>query len=327
VFGSLFTLSLLALPFLKGTRRIWGLALASHLGIFVWYWISHQDRYLQAALPWMAAGTAATLALVFRQGIAARVTASLLIALQIVWGADVAFIPAHVFLGVPLKAVVDLFSRTPGKPVPDRPTYTDALVGIGRTLPPKSKALLHDMHARLGLGAQAVTDCNLHQGGISYLRTPTPREVYDLFSSFGVTHIVYNSGSQAREADTLGAELVFYNFLQRATKSPVSADGWLIAAMPKEPPDAPAPDPVLVVTCGKGPPQGLYHLANLAIPAMDPKTPAPSPMNPPGQAMGELVSAANAVAQDHACPRLPAGVEAGFVRVGHREPYVLWIRK
>src|SRR5262249_18021342 len=73
VFGSLFTLMLPVLLFLRGTRRIWFLAAATMVGVFIWFWTYHQDRYLQALVPWMAAVTAAGLALAWRAGRAARV--------------------------------------------------------------------------------------------------------------------------------------------------------------------------------------------------------------------------------------------------------------
>jgi hypothetical protein len=327
VFGSLFTLSLLAMPFLKGTRRLWALYGATHLGIFVWYWTHHQDRYLQAALPWMTAATVAVLALVWRQGLAARLAAGALVALQIVWGADVFFMPGHVFLGVPARAAIDLISRGPGKIEKDRFVYTDAFVGVGRSLPPASKVLIHEFHPHLGVNAPSVTDCPFHQGGISYLRTPTPRQVYDQLSGYGVTHLVYKT-SQAREPDVLGGEIVFANFLQRYAGAPKSVEGWQVAAMPKEaPPPGGAPDPVLVFTCGKGLVPGLYHLADLKVPAIEKGKPAPKPFKPAAGDAAALVAEAQAVAQDHGCPSLPAGVEGAFVRVATRDPFAIWVRR
>ena len=99
-------------PFLKPTRRLWGLYAIAHGGVLVWFWVHHQDRYLQAALPWMAAahrgGAGARVA---AGGRAARVGLGALVALQIVWGADVYFMPGHVFLGVPAKTSIDLLSH------------------------------------------------------------------------------------------------------------------------------------------------------------------------------------------------------------------------
>ena len=327
VFGSLFTFSLAALPFLKHTKRIWGLYGATHLGILVWYWTHHQDRYLQAAMPWMAAATVAVLGLVWRQGLGPRLAAGALVALQLVWGADVYFMPAHAYLGVPARAVIDLVSHGPGKIDRDRFVYADAFVAIGRALPLPAKVLIHEYHPHLGVNAPSVTDCPYHQGGISYLRTPTPRQVYEQLSGYGITHLVYRTG-QAREPDTLAGEIVFANFVQRHAGAPQSVEGWLVSAMPREaPPPGAAPDPVLVVSCGKGLAPGLYHLADLTVPAIEKGKPVPAPFKPSGNDAAPLVGEAMAVAQDHACPGPPAGVEAAFVRVATRDPFAIWVRK
>jgi hypothetical protein len=96
--------------------------------------------------------------------------------------------------------------------------------------------------------------------------------------------------------------------------------------MPKEAPlPGSAPDPVLVVSCGKGLPPGLYHLADLTVPSLD-KKPAPHGQSPLTQPIAELVPTAMALAQDQGCA-LPTGAEASFVRAGARDPYTIWVRK
>ena len=262
VFGSLFSLTLLALPLLRPSRRLWGLYAIAHAGVLIWFWVHHLDRYLQAAMPWMAAGTAAALGLAWRAGRAARVGVGVLVALQIVWGADVYFMPGHAFVGVPARTSIDLLSHRSGEATRDRWVFHDNLVAVGRALPPASKLLIHEFHPRLGLEAAAVTDCPYHQGGISYRETPTPREVYDQLSGFGVTHLAYRAG-QAREPDTLAGEIVFANFVTRYTGPPRAIEGWWLAAMPGRAPEpGHAPDPVLVLTCGRGLAPGLYRLAD-----------------------------------------------------------------
>ena len=327
VFGSLFSLSLLPLPFLKPSRRLWGLYAIAHAGVFIWFWVHHLDRYLQAALPWMAAGTAAALALAWHAGgRAARVGLGTLVALQVVWGAGVYFMPGHVFVGVPAKASIDLLSHRSGETTRDRWVFHDSLVAVGRALPPASKLLIHEFHPRLGLEAAAVTDCPYHQGGISYAATPTPREVYDQLSGFGVTHVAYRGG-QAREPDTLAGEIVFDHFVTRYAGPPRSVDGWWLAAMPvRRPEPGHAPDPVLVVTCGRGLPAGLYHLADLEVPALSAARAAPLPFEPAGPDAGALAPAAMAAAVDPFCPPPPALWTSFSKAAVARDPYVIWIR-
>ena len=83
------------------------------------------------------------------------------------------------------------------------------------------------------------------------------------------------------------------------------------------------------MTCSKGQAAGLYHLADLTVPELEKGKPAPRPfvVAPAGGDLAALVPEARAVAQDHGCKTLPAGVEAGFVQVGTRDPYAIWVRK
>ncbi|APR76931.1 Hypothetical protein A7982_02278 [Minicystis rosea] len=326
VFGSLFTLSLGLLPFLKGTRRLWGLFVATEIGVFAWYWTHHQDRYLQAALPWMAAATAAVLALAWRQGIAARVGVGAALALQIVWGADVYFMPGHAYIGVPAKASIDLLTRTPGRASADRLTFTDPFVGLGRVVPKNATLLVHDYHPHLGVGVPTVADCPYHQGGISYLRTPTARQVYDQLKSYGVTHLVWRNVAP-REPDTLAGEIVFLDFIQHYGGTAKSVEGFMLSTMPAAaPPPGNPPDPVMVYSCGKGLRAGLYHLADLAIPALE-KSREPRPYAPLNGDPVAMAKDAKAIVHDLACTTMPKGLEAGFVRTGQRDPWAVWIRR
>ncbi len=65
-FGSLLLIALALAPF--APRRRWALSmgLLAWAGVPVWYWTHHQDRYLQALAPWMAAVVVALFVLVWR---------------------------------------------------------------------------------------------------------------------------------------------------------------------------------------------------------------------------------------------------------------------
>ena len=328
VFGSLFTFALFALPILKGTKRLWGLFAATHLGIFIWFWTHHQDRYLQAAMPLMAAATASVLALVWNAGVVTRVLAGGLVGLQIVWGSDVYFMPAHIYTSISAKASIDMLSR-PAHPVKkDRFVFPDPLAGVGRYLPKGSKPLLHDWHTRAGLGHAAVADCPYHQGGISYARTPTTREVYAQLASYGVTHVIDRAG-QPREPDTLAGEMAFHNFVYRTMGTPKTVDGWLVSKMAAvAPPAGNTPDPVFVHSCGRGLKPGLYHLADLTVPTIVKGKRDPRPYKASPRDAMLLVREARAVAVENSCRTpLPKGTEGLFVKVAQRDPYQIWLRR
>ena len=144
VFGSLFTLTIVALPFLRGVRRVWVLVIAAHVGVAVWWATSHQDRYLQAIVPWMAATTAATLVVVWRSHPFARFGLIPLVGLQMVWGGDVYFIPTHGVMGqTPTKAVIDLLSTGYKKNYQERFRPFGDFYAIGRTMPKGANVLIH----------------------------------------------------------------------------------------------------------------------------------------------------------------------------------------
>ena len=80
-FGSLFTLSILWLPFLRHAKRTWALFIATQLGVFAWFAFSHVERYLQLLIPWMACVVVAALVMAWRQGRLARVPLLALVAM------------------------------------------------------------------------------------------------------------------------------------------------------------------------------------------------------------------------------------------------------
>src|SRR5213076_905024 len=92
LFGSLFTLTTPCLLLLRGARRVIWLNAMAMASVFMWYLLSHYDRYLQDTLPWMVAATASALLLIWRQGGWARYAIAPLLVLQGVWGSDVPFI-------------------------------------------------------------------------------------------------------------------------------------------------------------------------------------------------------------------------------------------
>ena len=95
MFGTLFSLTIIWLPFLRKSRRVWAVLLMTHLGVFCWYFLSHIERYLQALGPWMAAVVAAAVILAWHRGLWARILVGSVVLLQVVWGADAPFYPTH----------------------------------------------------------------------------------------------------------------------------------------------------------------------------------------------------------------------------------------
>jgi len=331
VFGSLFTLSLACLPFLGKRPRLWALFASVHLGIFIWYWTHHQDRFLQAAMPWMAAGTAATFALIWQVGRSARVALGALVGLQIVWGGDVYFIPGHAMSKLPQISVMELFSEGYKRNYQKRFHVFSPFSDIGLALPRGARVLVHDMHLRVGLGAAAVSDASAHQGGISYGRLKSAREVYDLLSGLGVTHIVRDY-TKSTGVDTLAGDLRFFEFISRHTKEVKRASLLSLLAMPAAPPPAePGSDVVAILDCSRGYHTGLYHLSALTGPVFGPRRnvrPRPFDKATRGeQDDARLIEAAAFLVVNPACHKTAESLStASFTMVATRKPYKLWVR-
>jgi hypothetical protein len=330
VFGSLFTILLLALPFLRGTKRVWWLYGAAQLGVGVWYWTSHQDRYLQAIMPWMAAGTAAAMALVWRAGLPARIGLVWVVGAQLLWGAGVLFIPAHVMVGVPAKTVIDLLGAGHRQNYAKRFQIYSPYQDIAAHLKPKSKVLVHDHHVHLGIEAASVTDSPWEQGAISYGRLANRRALYDLYTSLGVTHILF-ANTKSTGNDSIAGDLRFFQFVLEVGVDRVHHGGFTLVKMPPKPPAATADQDVAALTCGRSPRSGLYRLEDLRVPVWVSKSagyPAPRTPGPPnGKSATELLAHAGFAVVETPCQSMPAELRGAFTKATTRGTQMeLWIR-
>jgi hypothetical protein len=331
VFGSLFTLTILALPFLRGVRRIWVLAFAAHVGVAVWWSSSHQDRYLQAIVPWMAAATAATLAVIWRSHRFARFALLPLVALQLVWGGDVYFIPTHAILGQPpSKAVIDLLSTGYQKNYEDRFRPYGDIYAIGRTMPKGAKVLLHEIHGHVGIRADAVSDALPLQYGIDYGRLSSPRAMYDLYDGMGITHIVWGTRTSMKW-DSIASDLVYHHFVTHHALEPRQFGGLTIARMPTTPPATHFTARVAFFGCNTTYASGLYELRDLTVPAgSHPKDKYPTPRIPEGtherNAPQTLIDQSGFVVFEPCHAPLPP-LTALFDHAVSRDTVELWIRK
>ena len=266
VFGFLFTLLLPALLFTRGTRRAWLLALATHLGILVWYVTSHQDRYLQALLPWMAAVVAAGLVLLWRQGIFQKVSALVLVFTQLIWGGDVYFLKTHGMIGDnPLKSTTDFiasgFYANKNEALYDRRLRTwGGLQDVGKEIPKGSVVLLHDIQERMSLGHVAVKDELGWQGLISYPHLGSPERALSQLKQLGVTHIVWRTSRGGLPRRQFASEAVFAEMMNRYTGPTKQVGSYFISELlpPSAPPTEGSDSRILVLSCGPEPLPGLY---------------------------------------------------------------------
>ncbi len=244
VIGSLVTLLLPILPFLRGTKRVWAIAIWIHVGIIAWFNLLPQDRYLQAVMPIMAAFTAAILVLAWRQRV--RVALVGLVALQIVWGGDVYFLYRN-----QLKNVVQLFAASHGGDMDARLRTMGGWNDIGDALPADARLLVHEVHPHLGSNVVTIPDFQTWMFGISYGLMKSPRDVWERYREMGITHVFWR-GTKSRAWDSLAGDIMFFTFARQYTVNvKVLKKRATIGEMPETPPpDASGfPDRVAVLTC------------------------------------------------------------------------------
>lgn len=263
VLGSLFTLSMLCLPFLRAPLRLWLTYLGVMVAIVAWYLTTHQDRYLQAWMPAMVACTVATLGLVWaRRDRLLRGLVVVLVAAQIIWGADVPFFPTHNLLhDSPLRVVSNFiasgFLKTPNR----LRLYGDEGL-VAERLPKDAKLLVHESTLHLGFGVRAVSD--QWQGRLSYAVLASPRAIHDELADMKVTHIGWQQKMSGW--NSLGSNLAFLGFALNHGVAPEALGIYTIAGFPSVPPSAPFNDQVAMLGCGNPYPNGFYGVAQMVVP-------------------------------------------------------------
>lgn len=284
VFGSLFTL---LTPCLLLARRVpgrlWALVGLGHAALIPWYWLNHQDRYLQTLMPWLAAATAAMVVLLWREhGRLVRAGVVTLVGLQIVWGGDAYFFQTQVFVGSPQKWVLGLFEGGYRGSRDHRFETQRPWPEVGSHLPAGSRVLLHDIDRHLGLGHQAVLDLVPWQFGIDYGAQRSPAEVHDLLTSMGVSHL-YWPRSRRYDTENLAADLMFFDFVINRAEPLAHFDLGHLAAMPETRPPETFDDATVAITCEEPLAPGLYRAADLWVTSYGRgEEPYPAPRVPAG---------------------------------------------
>lgn len=343
VIGSLLTLLLLCLPALRRTGRLWLLIFYIHAGIFAWYWVHHQDRYLQGLMPLMAAALAACILLVWRTAWwPGRALVAALVGLQIVWGGDVWFIQTHAMIKAPIKEVADLFaegfrSRDRGLDALDRRLRVQQQwQDVGRATPEGARLLLHDINAHLGTRRQVVSDRKAWQLGIDYGLLRSPAEVHALYRSLGVTHVVFDA-DKSIGWDSLAGDLRFHEYASAHLGDRRQVGGFVVAALPAEPPVTRQNDVALLLTCRGAFEPGLHPLAQLATPVHGPaadRYEQPVRRLSSAEQAVSLAAHASFLVQETRChPKLPPELTKQFSRLVARHgfkqgrDYVLHLRR
>jgi hypothetical protein len=310
VFGSLFTLLIPVLAFFRARQRLWLMIAGIHLAIVVWFVTSHQDRFLQALLPWMAACTAAMLVLAWRGGRLVRCGVATLVIFQILWGGDVLFLRSHSMIGdSPFKNLIDYVALGhSGKFEDRRRLHGGSLQSVGERLPQHAKVLIHERHDRLGMMAETVSDTVGWQGAVDYTLLETPNDTVDLWRKLGTTHVMWWPDRGGMSPEELAREAGFARAIDQWGDGPEDiGDKRLgkLMANPKNSTLAAQPTRIAWLGCGGDPHLGIFTPKGLAA-----RKPEGRLSEEPVHAapLGEL-TAANALVLRPSCGYL-SGVES-----------------
>jgi hypothetical protein len=333
VFGSLFTLFVPWLLLLRGTRKVWLLVAGIHVAVFTWYWVHHQDRYLQAILPIMAAATAAIVILIFRQlRSLGRLSAGVLITVQLAVAADCYFLPTHAMTGSAVKRVVELLGMGHTGKFGERFGIEVKMTALGERLPPGAKVLFHEQQSHLGAGHASVQDTGFWVYGIDYGRSGSPAAMHRLLKDLGITHI-FHSTTKSLGMDTLAGDFMFFDYVYRRAQHPQQFEGSRLVDVPDTLSDSSFADRAVVLNCASGYHASLHQVAALALPAYGPKSrtgfPSLEETSQRSQA-SKWFDMADFVAADPKCD--VDSVLSDFIKVAERPKrgkvaaYNLWVR-
>jgi hypothetical protein len=321
VFGFLFTLTLPILLLAPRAGRARALAAAALLGVFIWYWTYHQDRYLQELLPWMVGCTAVALICAWSAGLVARIGVVLLIALQLVWGNDVPWFPTHAMMNdVPAIRALRLLSSTFRGDVRSRFEFDTGFEGLDRTLPKDAYVVLHQEYLRLGLNRRAMQDSLRLQAGIDYTQLARPDRVDDFLKKLGATHLVWARAATPNREIPLSGELVFFGYALRYGEDRHAVGGWEVAKLPARRPPPREPGTIAYVGCNSGVDVSLSEIDRVAAAGGVPGV-------GPGDARA-LVAAAEYVVVEVRCQsRVTPQDMAPFIEAPHWGDFTLWVRR
>lgn len=334
VFGSLFTILWPCLLVFPKMRRSWALVAWSESAIFIWYWVHHQDRYLQALMPLMAAVVAAVLITTFRElSRITRVAVAALVGVQLLVGADVYFIATHAMTGSAVRRVVDLLGMGHKGKYEERFEIEHKFTALDKALPKYARILFHEQQSHLGSARESVQDTPLWQFGIEYGKQETPKDMQALMEWLGVTHIYINPG-KSLAMDSLAGDFMFFDYVYNRTKKIREIDGERIAEVPDHYRGGKFNDQVVLMDCKKSISAGRYRVRDLRQPPFGPLNKrAPKPIEStenPDVALEWMLDSGFLGLESHC--HVPRQVESRFRKVAERPrkgpivAYDLWIR-
>jgi hypothetical protein len=328
--GSLFTLTLPLILFLKRPKRLAWAGVAGMAALFLWAYTFQVDRHLQTFLPLLVACTAAVIVRAWEQGWLARIGLIPLVGLQILWGADaIAYNAGSRINGAfaLIKAGYD------GRRDDARMSFRQNFRDVGAALPPNAKVIEHRYRPNLGIDRDIYLDWAGSQGLFYYEDLPGPQATWKRYKDLGMTHIIHLPGHGP--GMTKHEEILFQEFLYRYCPSKKRIGMFEVIEIPASSPP-PDHEEIAVSIGANGYRDGLYHVMNMnayeAMPGQFVKYPNADealPADGPGQrAMIERADAVILGASPKMDPEARAAIDRNFTQiVSYSRNFVLYLRR
>jgi hypothetical protein len=259
--GMLFGVVCLALPLVRPPRRLLGAVALVYTAVFVWYFIHHNDRYLQAILPVQAAALAAIVSRLWSTGLLLRAMILPLVAVQSWAAAEVFYFPnRHAWM----RDLEQRFSAPFRGATIAKQDYFLGWPQLGRSLPRNAKLLVHEQHIHLGVNRPVVADWIQWQGAINYGRLKGHGSMTKLLHKLGVTHITLVP-AHATGWDSLASDLMFFSYVYAPGRKRQTIGSREVVTVPSTR-ERDVDDWVAVLSCGHGYQTGFYRRSRLTVP-------------------------------------------------------------
>jgi hypothetical protein len=325
VFGFLFTLSLPLLLLLRRSGKIWVLTAGVFVGVMVWFWTYHQDRYLQALLPWMVVVTACVFIGAWNTGRPARIGVVAMIAVQLIWGGDVPFISTRLGRDNAMMKAMHTLSSTFRGDETDRIDPRTGWEKVSAALPASSVALLHLTQLRLGLEHPVVTDNPRWNAALLPGQLEGPRAAWQQLRDWGVTHMILGGDRCEPDDLNLRSELATHDLALNSNAGTQWVDGKNIVTLSAQEPRRTSFGDVFFSGCttrGRVPWSEIDHTV-----AIDGTYPGWTNPNLPTVTDQMFDGLQYAVIDDRCSIAIPSSVSAQWQRVSRWKQVSLWVRK
>jgi len=266
--GSLFTLLLPTLLFLRPARRLWFATLYMYLAFLVWALTNANDRYLLSFLSVPIGISAALLVRAWSLGRFARLGLTGLVASQFVFATEAPFVYAE----KRLEDAAGLIRRGYGRgSLQNRFPYHQSSQRLTGEFPPDAVILGRYFKANLGFDRTTLNTHRPIQSYINFSRLENPRDLWQICKDRGVTHLLY---PESQRKPVAVQDAVLFDALSDISLDRKKVSGNVIVRLADQPP--PNTRPFMVLVRGVRPYQdGLFPVKKLS--SDNPSEPASEP--------------------------------------------------